>query len=413
MKLLAFEFEDRTIDWKLERVEFSDFNLLVGPSAAGKTRILNALYHAVNAVAPPESHMRHLRRLVHAEKWTMTFEHAGAKYHWEFESSIQPEPTSATIKENDGINEDEDGEEEEEEEQGLLNLRREILKERIVKNDSEDLIVRDRSRLSYMNQETPKLNPAESAISLIVEPPIAAIREGLRRVHMSRAQWGAPQYIESYDEAKVMRLKQRYKTADQIASASGLSTMMKIFLTQANAPEVFHEVVEALRESFPVEHIEIRPMAPAEQREGLAYFFGPGSILGLFVKETGVGRVLSHWELSAGMLRTMMHLFELAVSPPGTVVLIDEYENGLGINCMEQLTDYLLRRTPNVQFIITSHHPYIINNIPISSWKLVRRSGNVVKVIPSSNVPALTGKSNLDAFTRLLNSPEYLEPMVQ
>ena len=42
MTIKRLEFTDKFRNWQLTSTEFSDFNLLVGKSGAGKTRILSA-----------------------------------------------------------------------------------------------------------------------------------------------------------------------------------------------------------------------------------------------------------------------------------------------------------------------------------------------------------------------------------
>lgn len=103
------------------------------------------------------------------------------------------------------------------------------------------------------------------------------------------------------------------------------------------------------------------------------------------------------------MLRTLIHLHEFLFAPAGTVIVIDEFENSLGINCLPVLTELMLERT-DCQFIVTSHHPYVIGNIPMSTWRVVQRHGSVVRLLPAQEVPRLRGGSRLDAFTRLLNA---------
>ena len=50
-----------------------------------------------------------------------------------------------------------------------------------------------------------------------------------------------------------------------------------------------------------------------------------------------------------------------------SLVLIDEFENGLGVNCIDVLAELLLGERRDLQFVITSHHPKIINQISNSS----------------------------------------------
>ena len=109
------------------------------------------------------------------------------------------------------------------------------------------------------------------------------------------------------------------------------------------------------------------------------------------------------------MLRTLVHLFELYLAPPGSVIIIDEFENSLGVNCMPQLTDFIMSWAPGLQFILTSHHPYIINKIPIDTWKLVKRHGGHVRIISARDIPSLQNVSHQQAFIRPINLLEFEE----
>nr|WP_293102352.1 hypothetical protein [Okeania sp. SIO2F4] len=46
--------------------------------------------------------------------------------------------------------------------------------------------------------------------------------------------------------------------------------------------------------------------------------------------------------ISSGMLKTLMYISELYLSPEGSVILIDEFENSLGVNCLDSVTDLIL-----------------------------------------------------------------------
>lgn len=79
--------------------------------------------------------------------------------------------------------------------------------------------------------------------------------------------------------------------------------------------------------------------------------------------------------------------------------MIDEFENSLGINCIDILTDDLIHENKTLQFIATSHHPYIINNIPYEYWKIVTRQGGHIRTCNASDYHL--GKSKQDAFIQL------------
>jgi len=89
--------------------------------------------------------------------------------------------------------------------------------------------------------------------------------------------------------------------------------------------------------------------------------------------------------------------FALLDSPALT---IDEFENSLGVNCIDSVTDLILENR-NLQFIITSHHPYIINNISPEFWKIVLRKGGLISTKNAEDFHI--SKSRQKAFIDLIN----------
>ncbi|MDF5726138.1 MAG: ATP-binding protein, partial [Rhizonema sp. PD37] len=57
--------------------------------------------------------------------------------------------------------------------------------------------------------------------------------------------------------------------------------------------------------------------------------------------------------------------------------------------------------------IITSHHPYIINNIKMEHWKIVTRKGGIVTAQDAKDFNL--GKSRHQAFMQLINLSDYKE----
>lgn len=85
------------------------------------------------------------------------------------------------------------------------------------------------------------------------------------------------------------------------------------------------------------------------------------------------GRKLLQEDISNGMLKTIYYIVELVTMKSEALVLIDEFENGLGVNCLDILSELLINERNDLQFIITSHHPKIIGGIPTSKWKIIDR----------------------------------------
>ena len=61
----------------------------------------------------------------------------------------------------------------------------------------------------------------------------------------------------------------------------------------------------------------------------------------------------------------------------------------------------------DIQFFITSHHPYIINEIPTNNWYIFHREGMQVSIMYGEEVSDRFGKSKQRAFIQLINDPFF------
>jgi len=170
--------------------------------------------------------------------------------------------------------------------------------------------------------------------------------------------------------------------------------ILKLFLTQLYFKEIFKRIATDFKDIFPqVQDIHFQLLEDKEYYE-------------LQIKERGTDWI-SLQEISSGMFKTLMHLVEINLMPDGSVILIDEFENSLGVNCIDAVAGSLLNPGRKLQYIITSHHPYIINNIDMKYWKVVMRKGS--KVFSKSAEELKLGKSKHEAFKKLLNLEEFSE----
>ncbi len=117
------------------------------------------------------------------------------------------------------------------------------------------------------------------------------------------------------------------------------------------------------------------------------------------------GRELLQADISNGMLKTIYYIVELFTMSEDSLVLIDEFENGLGVNCIDLLAELLLSERNDLQFVITSHHPKIINHISQNKWKIIDRRANVITNSDSSAYGI--GNSQHDAYFNLINRWEF------
>jgi hypothetical protein len=390
VRIDAIHFEEGRTGWTLEEAHLDPFNLLVGPSGAGKTKIIRCLHRihqvATKRISPKDP--------LDGERWTIRFSHEGNRYTWDLRSALlQPF---------------EDDREPQEEGDLPPGRKSQIEFERITKNDRDVLVERGPERLVFEGKEAPQLTPTESVVALLTDPAIATIQGGFKLLLFSdaTAAFGFLTFFLSRPRLadQLKRWKARYRTVEQLIEAAELPVQAKAFLLSDIDRERFDEIKGIFCDMFSfVEDIRVGLLSESDADR---FFFGFEDALIFSLKERGTETWVPEMSMSSGMLRTLIHLFEVSLAPRGSVILIDEFENSLGVNCMPSLTEFILEHAPDHQFIITSHHPYIINQIPIDRWKLVRRRASRVRVVPARDIHTLQGASHLDAFTRLLNVPD-------
>lgn len=370
MKIKDFSFSSDSQNWYIEKIYFNELNLLVGASGVGKTRILRAL-DLICAVAKGKT-----KKLDDAA-WIINFSHLGRDYRWELRAANSIDETFSSDAEQS-----------------------EILYENLVefKDSSEIAIFRRSSTESSLNNEKlPKLKKTESTIALLSEEEsIAPVAEAFKRFMFNETPQQAfisvpfdPNDLRMIKDSKKFPTLQAFKE-----EAVNTPTVFKAYFLQKLFPDEFKKVQDAYIEIFPnVKEIrvEVKPGSSNQYR------------LLFEIKEDGLDNWISQNRISSGMFRTLIHLIEILSAPEESVIVIDEFENSLGINCMPELTEFILERSPELQFILTSHHPYIINSIPWTNWQVVSKVKSKIIARKTTDIPELETASSLDKFTQLID----------
>ncbi len=381
MLLLSLKFNDPQAGWQLEEVRFNkDITLLVGLSGVGKTRILDTIGQ-LQQIAYGKSDSGNWGR-----SWEIKFRESGDEYLWsgEFESRDRDDIQGSYFGPLPGYSEEK-------------RPKPKFLSEVLKKNDKE-LARRSNEELILDGKPTPKLPQKESILHILREEDyIADASRGMEAILYVNHSEPPTSLRYLFPLHNWETLKQKLKTLDLIRQED-IPTMLKLAIAYENCPDVFSDIISQFKEAFPyVEKAEFEFVDDG----------GPFGKAGRIVlKEEGVSKPIPEESISSGMLRTLMHLSRMELWPDGTVVLIDEFENSFGINCINFVTQNLVAHSNRLQFIITSHHPYIINNVDMKNWKIVSRKGSTVSVKGSS---LLDGASSHEAFLQLLNLPEYAE----
>jgi predicted ATPase len=372
MKIQSFKFSNNKENWHIQEVKFENLNLLVGGSGVGKTRILKAL-ELIRDVALGSN--RNLNNL----EWSINFSHLEQNYRWELKSS-------SSKKEEISLNVNE-------------SKQTEIVYEKLVRYDDDselEILIRTISDSKFNNKDLPKLKRTESAITLFSEEDlIIPVDQAFKQLIFNFETFQRVMFridsdiLTTYLDEEAINPPSLFKYV-----FADVPAIIKAFYLQKFLPDVFNEIKEYYIDIFS----EVNNVRVSSERDSDADF-----MLFFEIQENSAEDWIPQQRISSGMFRTLIFLVEVITAPEESVILIDEFENSLGINCMAELTDFILDKSSDIQFILTSHHPYIINNIPWDNWQIVNKSGNKVRVRKAPDIPELNTASSLDKFTQLVN----------
>lgn len=381
MKVNYISYSDTDSNWNLEKVAFKELTLLVGASGVGKTQILQTLLR-LRSITEGES--------ISGTKWDIEFITInGAIYRWlgEYESRGK---NILRFKNPDN-----------EEKKDVPN----IIKEELYLN-TKIIIERDSDNIIFDGVRTVKLSQDKSVLHLLKEENlIAPAYTGFQRIIFSdqveskkRPQKFNPDFLTKE------RILKKYSDIESIREADE-NIITKLYLASNNAKEIMNSIKEKFFDIFPfVTDIKIAPLDFKNEDDTPSIL---KEIPFIQIKEKDVDDWIIQPQISSGMYRTLMHLSELYLCPEGTIILIDEFENSLGINCIDELTvDLQTSSQRKLQFIITSHHPYIINQINFKNWKLVSRTGSNVITRDADTIVDFA-KSRQEAFIQLTQLDEF------
>ncbi|MEI6443251.1 MAG: AAA family ATPase [Nostocales cyanobacterium ELA583] len=374
MKIISLRIKNNLLGWDFDEVDFSsNLTLLVGVSGAGKTQILRAIL-ALKSIVDGKA--------INGLEWKINFYTVNnTEFIWEgsFDTIETDESTFYEGENEDIFYEDEDE-------------KPSLLYEKLT-SQNDVIIERSPEKIKFKNIEMPKLSSYQSIIyTLREESIIKEAYDALNKIEY-RDQTRNGLNVYRISDKPLHFLTSKYKTLESIIN-SDENIHAKLYFVHENKLNIFNKIKSKFIEIFQqVEDIKIKLLHTHHTSTGRLF------IPFIFIKENSVPQWIRDDKMSSGMLRTLIHISEIYLSTPGTVILIDEFENSLGINCIDILTDDLIHENKTLQFIATSHHPYIINNIPYEYWKIVTRKGGHINIRNASDYSL--GKSKQEAFLQL------------
>ena len=368
MKFKSISARNKRTGWNIENMEFNPMlTLLVGASGVGKTKVLNVI-KTLARIAKGGS--------FNGLEWKVEFEQNGHEYVWEGEFENKAGFGPMNLLGNRYV------------ENGLPIVRE------MISDNGKVLVDRSSQSILYKNEELVKLDNTKSIVELLKgEPLINPIFVGFKQCYLINSPdisiqlSNYPLYKDRISQIDIMQIKQWRST----------SPIEKLFVLRENNLQEFDLIVQKFRDIFPI--VEMIDFSLEESVNGL-YF------LHLKIKEKNVSTWIEQKDISSGMMRTLIQIITLALANDGDVVMIDEFENGLGVNCINELADLIMEPEAGIQVVMTSHHPYIINAIPVKDWKILTRNGSDVHVHTAEELH-ISEHSKHEAFMQLLQTPEY------
>jgi hypothetical protein len=363
--------------WHFARAQFGRINLLVGASGTGKTRFLNVLFN-ISATVVKGSPFR-------AGKWHMTVVTGGYEYDWSYCGTAVPEDGKRVTEEHvtRGSVKAEPG------------------------SGTEVLVERTPDSFTFMGNKLPKLQREIPSVTLLSEEePLSPLHETFAKVQRRRFQGDgltdamALQFVPAELDLQLGKTK---NLADLWQQQQALSA--KMYLLERHFPDLYDCAVRSFRSVFPTV-----TDAQVQEAERGPMFRGSGGSLPMFsVREKGVTKWIGLPELSSGMQKVLLIITDILTLPVGSVYIIDEYENSLGVNAIDFLPGFLLDHGGDSQYFITTHHPYLINSMPVRNWRIFSRQGSAVRIKSGSDLEERFGKSKQKAFIQLINDPYYAD----
>lgn len=374
MKIIRLNYENITYQYKIENMEFDpDFSLLVGTSGAGKTMVLNALRDCCRLACG-----KNLSLISYGFSAQMEFslpdgEKNIHRYLWSV--SVDALPVFDKT-----------------EEANLL-----IQNESLTMDNGTFIFKRDKDGtkvIDFTSVPQPKEN--ESLISQYrKEKTVKDIFREFDKVYMRSFEMDMRDTTAPFIFREVCKYYQE-SNISPIRDIGGIdmSPFDRLGVIQHVQPDMFKK----LQKNILAEYQAIFP-----EVDCVMYKQAEDSYYGIAIRTNG--NWIYQRQISSGMLKTLWNIIYLLVLPRNSVLMIDELENGLGINCIDSVSEMLMTEREDIQRIVTSHHPYIINTIPMERWKIIERDKNVIKAFSAKQLQI--GNSKHEAYLQLVNRLQY------
>lgn len=370
MKIKWIECENLETGLKIERINFyDDVTLLVGLSGAGKTQILDAIDSSIMLALDNAE-------IVQSYKVSICIDIENREYEWTYTLIKQPDINDISFKSTDEY----------------------FFAYESLLCDNKEIFVRSNDRLEikdFTNIPTPKKDK-----SLIYQYSddlhFSELVSGLKQLYNIDIDLDVRRFLATDSvNAFKSRVRKTFKEKPDtnFKTFSHVPTALKLYIAKNYYKDIFDKILNSVNEIFPeIENIDI----VADNSRDL-----------YCVQISVYNQKIMQGDISNGMLKSIYFIIELYTAPENSLIMIDEFENGLGMNCITALSDLLTEERTDLQFIITSHHPKIIGNIDYNNWKIIEREKNVIKNFDCNDDGYEVGGNRHDAYFKLMDKWKF------
>lgn len=367
MRILNYKYSDGPAGgWDYSKVDLGNINLIVGETGSGKTRFLNTVFNIGSII-------RNGRQATRGY-WDIELSVNDTNYIWNYRNATGNSIDSEKL------------------------IR--------IKNGKEEVLVdRTNDEFLFKGTKLPKLSSQISAIQLLKE------EEDIREIFVGFGKIARRSFFSDEMERAAAfstipsSLQQSVAKSKNSALLYEYPLSLRLYLLRENFKDKYDQICGYYKSIFT--NVESFDFPNASKLNLPVEISESGKTPVFAIKEKNVPQLIGIHELSSGMQKVLLLLTDIMTLPGGWIYLLDEYENSLGINAINFLPEFLDQHGNGNQFIITTHHPYLINNMPIKNWYVFHRSGSRVDIKYGNELEARYGKSKQKAFIQLMNDPIY------
>ncbi len=349
VKLSYIEFEDTARHWEIDQATFSDINLIVGKNSSGKSRLMSVFAT--------------LARLLSGQQQPLPYE--PSKFVIELELNNQAFVYQLEIKNGSVIAEQ-------------LTIDKEIKLSRCENGSGTIRYEKEEKDLEFQLPLT--VLAAVNRLDTIQHPFLMVLHQWAKSVALYHfgTDFGKSQ-VMSITEAEVFFRNPAHPVFDDPNNLVAVYT------------SAFKDIGEAFNKAIIADMNALGYSLTDVGSENIQTIINfPVAALVMFTVEKDLGFKNAQMQMSQGMFRALalvVHLNICAFSRKKQVILVDDIGEGLDYERAKDIINLLIHKakTFDLQLIITSNDRFVMNEVPLEYWSVLKRKGGIVKLFNAQN----------------------------